>query len=399
MRALTQEEKEHVGQTWRRKHFGGAAEATRVFEEQRHQQLTQERAQREPTTAVATQHRESVYTFEFGQFKKKTIREVIGLGEREARHKDYIPWLIKSGMHMRYPAFAAGLEAEGVWEDMTARAEELRPKLRQRALEKKADIDAAVQAGQVVHKDVVALRTLDAQIASHEELSGIPIWADAVPDSLVVARPAKRRLHRSKAEVLLSHCRYCGMQGHRTPTCRRLEKDAKDPLKSRPTGVVKLLERRRWRLVAHMKYTWLQNRTQEYEGKPVKRCRASVVRSGDELTRMTVQEFCQCLFADHLLFNLEGNPCTNPGCAAKPGKFSVGQPRVLGPWKVLTAVAKAVKSVGPHVAVYRCRQIRRITQQTYRTHRKYTKQTQQIHRKHSKYTKQTANTLDRKSVV
>ncbi len=101
-------------EAWLRKRFGGPDEAARLFEEQRQRQLVQE--QQQGASAIVAAHQEDmrVYKFEFGQFKRKTIREVVDLGETEAKHKDYIPWLICSGMHLRYSAFAAGLRDEGL---------------------------------------------------------------------------------------------------------------------------------------------------------------------------------------------------------------------------------------------------------------------------------------------
>ena len=363
MRALTVEERKQLEVETRKKLTGGPAATKEAFERSREQQQQREQEVAQLTQESAHQRGMEVYKFECGQFRRKTIAEVMRAGEQNPKHKDYIPWCLCSKLHTsgRLPGLERALKDAGLWEGMAHRAQEMVGELRARDLAKKAEVDVALACGEDVHKDIVRMRSLRADIVvaqtAAEETDGVPSWSSAIPTALVQSKP--RAPHKSKALTLLTHCRYCGLMGHKTPTCPKALEDAADPLKVRPTGVIQPLQKKLWRTTAHLKYTWIQNRTAEYENKAAKRVRGEVVRSGDELTRMTVRQFCLTLFEDGLLLNLEGMPCTDPRCPQKVAKFCVGQPMVLGPWRVLRKNADLAQSVRPYDATYRCKHCRR----------------------------------------
>ena len=363
MRALTDEEKDKLRSETIQKLRGGPAVAKQLFEDKRRDEQATFQSATQDAEATARQEAEDTYRFECGQFRRKTIPEYLEVCRRQPKHKDYLAWCVCNRLHTsgRLPGLQAALVSLGLWESTCERSVELKKEMRTRDVQKKKELDLALDNGGTVHKDIVKMRSLKAKIALRDaeaEDEGIPAWAAAVPAGVVAPQASQRPSHKSRAVVMLQHCKYCGDPNHKMRKCPKAQRDAMDGAIVRPTGVVDKLQKQLWRVTAHLKYTWVHDRTDAYNDKKEKRCRAPVVRSGDELARMTVRDFCHFLFEDGLLVDLQGQPCTNPKCASNPGKFSADMPSALGPWRVKKNIADMVQSVRLRDACYRCKRCR-----------------------------------------
>ena len=97
-----------------------------------------------------------------------------------------------------------------------------------------------------------------------------------------------------------------------------MQKQALDVSVVRPRALVTALQKRLWRIVAHFTYTWIENRSIEYENKPLKRCRVPVSErsvSYDDMKSMIVKAWVRFAFQSVLLHNMQGEHC--PGVKRK----------------------------------------------------------------------------------
>ena len=141
----------------------------------------------------------------------------------------------------------------------------------------------------------------------------------AVSSAVVSDAGAKKKARRSlsKARVQLSHCLKCGSTEHRSPTCPlNQNSEVLQDADVRDAQARALNDNRKTaKLVSHLKYTQVDQRSAEYEGKPRKRARAAVQRSFLSLSRMGPYDLTKVLIQDGLLADLEGQDCPNPLCA------------------------------------------------------------------------------------
>jgi hypothetical protein len=363
MRALRQEEKEQVKADFLREVQGGAVVRAEIFVEQRALRTAQD--SEVASSCVAAALPETEYRMEFGAFRKKTVREVVetergsgdGLKKMQMGGRGYLAWCISSSLHTRYPHFHAALKKLGLWESLQSEAVSVGKQIAERDLIAKEVLDVRLAAGDVEHKDVIKMRAKKAEQAA---LTLAKLSEQGTSSAIVPYKKQQkpRRPHRSRALVLLNHCGHCGKMGHRKTACPSLRAMGEDALVVKPIGVVTPLQKQIWRLVAHLKYTWPQNRTDAYESKPVKRCRGDLGVGYDEIKEMTERQLMFACFDWGLLFDLTGRPCIFPECVNRQGVYSKGCPSVLGRPSVRKAVVDKVKLFRKWDAWYKCRHCR-----------------------------------------
>lgn len=110
------------------------------------------------------------------------------------------------------------------------------------------------------------------------------------------------------------------------------------------------VERERRKLIAHLKYTNIDQRTREYEQRR-RATRTNLVRSFAELNRATPAELVVTLIEDGLLCKLKGAPCVHPSCEKFPASGYMDD-RTIGCLRA-TSVAKA-SSIEARNVFYRC---------------------------------------------
>jgi len=329
--------------------------------------LAEEKQRAEAGQTRASAGAPEVYKLDFGIYKGRTIASMFGDGQQKA--KDYIPWCFASAnMDMLAGSFAGlrlALQREGEWERTVKRAQEMRPGLQRRALEHKAEMDSRIAAGETVHPVEVKMRKLQAEKVRRDQQrdqdDGVPRLTPS--DALVEYRPSTR-VHRSTATVANKHCRFCGQVGHRQDGCAKareqLALQQQGDLDAPRVADLDGLDKKLAQVVAHLKYTWLEQRTRDYDARRP-RAQESQCVSGHQLCRMTAWDMCQFSLQCDFLSDLEEpRECTNPKCADYAEKWGTGWskcgPNTLGPLRARTDVFE----VSQGSAWRRCQRCRRV---------------------------------------
>ena len=296
-----------------------------------------------------------VYRVRFGQHKNKTIAELFtSKDDGEAR---YIPYLFatrsKSGPQDNLMELELALKKEGFWDRTVNEARVMAPAVAELSVLKYEDLQRKAAEGQIIHPDVLQSAKLMVQkcredaAASDRVGSAIAKWAE--PENAC----KKRRLHRSKASVENTHCRYCGQMGHRIPSCPRAEQDALEaildlkPVKRNAELVG--TERQLHQIRQHLKYTWTDQRTETYNNK-TRRCRHVLDVSGHDISRMSALDMVNFGLATGILVDQAGTACSNPNCEqlAQPGAQK--NPGILGSLLASDTAHTVLRST----ACYRC---------------------------------------------
>ena len=325
--------------------------------------LVRERQRTEAGLTRASVVAPEVYTLGFGMHKRRTIASLYSSADEKQR--DYIPWLFATAsqvMRHHLADLKLALEAEDEWGRTAQRAAALRPGRQLRAIEKKAEVDASVAQGERVHRVIVKMRTLAAEKARREredDTAGLACLSDARSSSQAVAPAKPRRVLRSTATVANKHCKICGEIGHRQDGCpvalRELEQQARDGLPAPRTSDLYGLDKRLAKVVAHLKYTWVEQRTGVYDARKPRAQERQCV-SGHQLCRMSASDMCDFSWQCGLLNDLAGASCKSPKCAEYAEKFgSFSSSGTLGPLRARVDVYEVTKST----SCYRCSTCRR----------------------------------------
>ena len=106
----------------------------------------------------------------------------------------------------------------------------------------------------------------------------------------------KNRVRRSAATVANKHCRFCGEVRHRQDGCPKAKEQLAQKLAGQlpvpRTGDLEGLDKRMAQVVAHLKYTWVEQRTAKYDAR-VPRAQEKQCVSGHQLCRMTTLDICE----------------------------------------------------------------------------------------------------------
>ena len=305
-----------------------------------------------------------VYKLDFGQHKGVTLASLFS-SEKDGV-KDYIPWLFASShpekLNAKMVALTVALRAEGYWERTMSRATEMRPRLQREAFDREAEVLAQVAAGQEVRRDEVQLRTWTADKfrSFEQEGAGAAPAVGIINPAMAEYRPPRRE-HRSIATVENKHCRFCGEVGHMQNGCplaqRQLEMQNEGLLPTPRAQDLDGVEKKLAQLVAHLKYTWREQRTSQYEERRP-RAQESQCVSGHQLCRMSAQHMCEFSLQCELIDGPGHSVCQNPKCDEyfeRWGKEWQSGAVNLGPIRARTDVFEVTK----HTAWQRCPKCRR----------------------------------------
>ena len=263
------------------------------------------------------------YKLDFGKYNGRTIAALCD-SEHEAK-SGYIPWLFASKGKSTTSWYLDKLEHElrrsGRWDSICKQVLVLRPALHETWRADKEAMDESIKEGQTFPKDAVKLAKLRAEKAQRD---GDEDLRDEANTSVVqVADKAPRRPHRSTAQVENAHCKYCGIRGHKMPTCPKLRDDLEQealgdlgaPQCTELVGVDKQIAA----LTAHMKYTWPEQRSAYYDAKG-KRVRLEQDICGHDIVRMNAFEMARFAQSCGVLDDLKGTRCDNPKCREQRSK-------------------------------------------------------------------------------
>jgi hypothetical protein len=185
--------------------------------------------------------------------------------------------------------------------------------------------------------DVRKLRQIQLQEARETlQQDALVDCASGAAQSLVSALKVKRKRGRkprpsqgSQGEKLLKHCWACGSVDHRTDTCKQVSAEAKlRALERAAHAVVKLENRVKAKLVTHLKYVGIGQRTEEYENRAKHSASVRPEKTLKELLRMWPLSMHSYCVENELLEDLKGTPCIVPACYS--GDSEPVRQRVLG---------------------------------------------------------------------
>ena len=183
--------------------------------------------------------------------------------------KDYIPWLFacapKGGLQDHIARLKMALEQQGWFEHTLQRASAMRPTIHLRHIEKNNEVSEQVAAGQFVHPHIVKMHQL--QVAVDADRRDGNVSASTGGTQILPHAVPPKREHRSTSSSQNTHCAYCGEIGHRMKRCPKVVQALHD----QETGVTVMTaaaeltgkEKQLAELVAHLKYTWTEQRTQD----------------------------------------------------------------------------------------------------------------------------------------
>ena len=249
-------------------------------------------------------------------------------------------------------AMKENLQLAGVWQQTLDRAHEL-------ALKDAGKTIVAEETGasQSYHPAVRQLHDINLgrarALLSRPE--GAIVAAPAAPSKPQPKSRASRAMVASKARKFTKNCLLCGKHGCVTSKCPlRTRLDFLEQEHKKLVGQEQLSpeEKRRRKLIAHLKYVNIKQRSREYEERS-RSARVPVARSFSRLHRASPGVLVGMLTEDGLLQNLSGMRCVNPRCKAIGATgFSLADDGVLG------ALRCASKNVHETVTVdsvfYRC---------------------------------------------
>lgn len=253
------------------------------------------------------------------------------------------------------PTLKQMLIEEGLWERCVADA----IKLRAGKESKTKSIEASGEA-QSMHPQVRELHDMNLAVIQEAEGNPAETFIAVVQASTRSERKSKRqRATATRASKFLKNCLLCGHHGHVTSSCsKRTDEEylAVEERRLQETEDLSRIEKRRRKLIAHLKYTNIEQRTAAYEARNRHAARVPVMRSFSELDRATPSELVCMHLKDGLLMSLEGLPCPVEACAEEK-TTGCSQDSVLGQ---LRTTSKAMYATVTRRSVwYACLKCRR----------------------------------------
>ena len=288
-RKLTLDEVAHLESQWWLEQSRGKAEVrTQVLEQEKKRQDAAQIASAEPQVAGE----EEPYRFDFGFYKNKRFT----VEEAHADNPEYLAYLLLNNVDRQRPSLKTAIEAAGLWDRCRAQADGMKSAKKAKLLE------YAAKRPTGDHKDVKRLRRIELQELFAEEASAdvMPTAVRAVAD--MPGRPKLARSHKSRTRQMLAHCSHCGSWRHKTPRCPQLLASG-SPDEGNLVEFAKVRNKRKRKLVAHLKYTNIDQRCGVYEGRPFL-----------EYSRLPPLELAAVLTVDGLSVDMTGAPCPHPKC-------------------------------------------------------------------------------------
>jgi hypothetical protein len=261
----------------------------------------------------------AVYKMNFGKHKGKTIQAVL------ESDKGYFMALAswKNNIFEERPDLKAALDEEGYLQGLLDGRPRLQVERAHKVLQK---IDEETQEGKELHPEVKKLRRLQ-QIEASSVLDGID-RADAL--AIVHAPPKPKRKYSPTARVLLPQCSICGAIDHKRQSCPNKNVHGVGIPDMSAAAISYMRNKRMAKLVARLKYTQIQLRTESYESKASKMARAPLARDFLSLSRASPRELAMILLDDKLLEDLNGVPCPRKKCQDSDCQGYLSSTKTLG---------------------------------------------------------------------
>ena len=162
------------------------------------------------------------HKLDFGKYKGRTIA---ALRDSEDHAKSgYIPWLFATKSKSTTSWYLDKLEHElrrsGRWDSIREQVMVLRPVLHETWRADKVAMDESIKKGQTFRRTFSNLQSSGWR--KRNEMGTKSCTTRPTTSVVQVAHKAPRRAHRSSAHLESAHCKYCGVRGHKMPTCPKL---------------------------------------------------------------------------------------------------------------------------------------------------------------------------------
>ena len=263
----------------------------------------------------------SEYVFDFGKHKGKKLMQVW------EQDRTYLPHLMNSGLLDARVVLKHAMEDGGIMEKAQDMAKEMKL-----AGAKKVLARAAAERVEDLHPEVAQLHAIqveEALVALGQSQPEDPAPLPAVANRSGLRGRKRRRSKGSRGLRTLQHCWACGSVDHKTNTCQEVQAEVRlRALEKQLVASAKEKNKRKARVVTHLKYVNLVQRTAEYDARPAQRSLVPAARGAKALLRMDPSMFTKACIADKLILDLEGHPCVMPGCFR--GSSEAAGRRVLG---------------------------------------------------------------------
>lgn len=286
------------------------------------------------------------YRFDFGKNKGKALSHIW------RSSPSYLAHLVnQKGFLETKITLARAMEKAGIMAEAQAMASQMKTRLAERTLAR----EAAGEVGEL-HPEVARLRAIQVEEAREALGKGAPDVIAPLPSlkrKRRVSCRAPRKSKGSRGGHSLQHCWVCGSIDHKTTTCPDKPEAVKlRALENQLVARARENNKRKMRLVTHLKYINLNQRSASYEGRPAQCSHVRPSRTLKEMLRMDALAFTKCCIEGSLLANLEGAPCILPGCFN--GCDEPGAKRRLG--HLSGSKAAGELDVKSQSVFYRCRQ-------------------------------------------
>ncbi len=329
MREMTPEERAEEIAWYREIQADGDAARMSLLEKRR-RQARQANAEQAGVVEEPGPDLDGEYIFDFGKKKGKKLSVVW------RKDKSYLGWIINSKMLDTYVTLKAAKEEAGILEDALALAAEMKIESARKVVAK-----AEVEKPEDLHPEVAQLRAIQVE----EAMVVLGAEAPSVELEQVVPLPAlryrqgfrgrKRRGRGSSSARTLQHCWCCGSIDHKTVTCKfRPEAQRLAALERFYLEKAKQNNKKKAKIVSHLKYVNLRQRSAMYSERPAQRSQVPAKRSAKQLLQMDPCNFVKCCIGDKLIVDLEGHPCVRPACF----RGGQGTPEASGTLGKLTAL-------------------------------------------------------------
>jgi hypothetical protein len=311
-RSMTPEEKAEEIQWWHEIQEDGEVARMQILAAKRERSRKGTRADMDSQAVVP--QRGWDWVFDFGKQTKKTLRTVYGTD------KSYLGWCVSQPGFFETGSkvfLKRALEETGIMEELhkigVAQATE-------EALKVVADELSGKMSSQ--HRETrklhaVRLDKARALLGSSTKAAEDGGCTEAiVPATGGSKKERKPRKHGgSRGKKMLQHCWNCGSPDHKIRSCpTRPEELRIVQIEQKCRGLILKEFKREAKLVTHLKYVQLVQRSRAYEERALQRSLVEEQRSQIELLRATPFEFCSLCIEDRLLRNLKNTPCVHPDC-------------------------------------------------------------------------------------
>ena len=247
------------------------------------------------------------YVLDFGKHAKESLRKVF------ASDKPYLAWCVTEKGFLDHGSkifLKRALEATGKMEELQSLGNENR-------LLKAKDIVAKEESGAMkgAHREVQQLHAIQLEKALAMLGADVEVSTPSVPAVQTRRERNPRKKGGSQGKRFLQHCWNCGAIAHKIRSCpTRPDELQIVEIEKRCRGQIACEMRKEAKLVTHLKYVNLAQRSQSYTDKPAQRSDVAEKWAQIDMTRASAIELCKMCLEVGLLRSLTGTPCVNPDC-------------------------------------------------------------------------------------